>query len=527
MAILAAFLVIVTLDGPGLTVDEPLDVRPGRTYVESLTRERWRFFDRDVVIRVFRDNAEHPPLGRWLLGIASKLGEPLEVLWKGPDPTSQYVLSGRLAPAFAFAALVGVVVYQGTLRWGNAAGLGAGFALMAMPRVFAHAHLGALDTFLSLFWTVAVLAADGAIRSRSPVRNMALAGVCWGLVLLTKIHGWLLIPLVSVWSLYWLGFRRGSAVLVLWAAVGVGLFFAAWPWLWYDTWERFSHYWGTGLTRAPIRVAYFGEIFDDNELPWHYPWFYFAVTVPVGLQPLGLLGLLRGWRERRAEPLPILLAGTIVLFLALFSTRVPVYDGERLFLLVFPAWALLIGAGLAWVWSWCGSRRWLRGALVALVLAQSWGVVSIHPFGLSYFNAFVGGLRGAQRLGLELTYWGDAVSNRLLDRLAAEANPGEKAALVPTLYPGQGILTTGFDRTLARREVILGDEEQSLRADWVVVSRRVAYLRREFLDRLKNEGGTRVATTSRDGVVLAELWHFPPSSSGNPASRAGFRRSEE
>jgi hypothetical protein len=75
--------------------------------------------------------------------------------------------------------------------------------------------------------------------------------------------------------------------------------------------------------------------------------------------------------------------------------------------------------------------------------------------------------------------------------------------------------------------VILGDEEQSLRADWVVVSRRVAYLRREFLDRLKNEGGTRVATTSRDGVVLAELWHFPPSSSGNPASRAGFRRSEE
>ncbi len=58
---------------------------------------------------VFRDNAEHPPLGRWLLGIASFIAEPFEVLWKGPDPTGQYVLSGRLAPALIFAALVSLV----------------------------------------------------------------------------------------------------------------------------------------------------------------------------------------------------------------------------------------------------------------------------------------------------------------------------------------------------------------------------------------------------------------------------------
>ena len=44
-------------------------------------------------------------------------------------------------------------------------------------------------------------------------------------------------------------------------------------------------------------------------------------------------GLLRGWRGRREDPFPGLLAGSIALFLVLFSTRVPVYDGERLFLL--------------------------------------------------------------------------------------------------------------------------------------------------------------------------------------------------
>ena len=84
------------------------------------------------------------------------------MLWKGPDPTGQYVLAGRLAPALAFAALVGLVTHTAGRRWGRAAGAAAGFALVAMPRVFAHAHLAALDTFLSLFWTLALLAGDRA-----------------------------------------------------------------------------------------------------------------------------------------------------------------------------------------------------------------------------------------------------------------------------------------------------------------------------------------------------------------------------
>jgi hypothetical protein len=68
--------------------------------------------------------------------------------------------------------------------------------------------------------------------------------------------------------------------------------------------------------------------------------------------------------------------------------------------------------------------------------------VAFHPFGLSYYNALVGGLPGAERLGLELTYWGDAVDGVLLDRLARAAPPDASAALAPTLYPGQGALTT-------------------------------------------------------------------------------------
>jgi 4-amino-4-deoxy-L-arabinose transferase-like glycosyltransferase len=404
MGACAGLAVLLTIDGPGLTIDEPLDVRPGRTYVEVLRAQGWRFFGRSVVGRVFRDNAEHPPLGRWLLGMASVLGEPFEVLWKGPDPTGHYVLAGRLAPALAFAALVSLVTQVARRHWGPAAGAASGFALLAMPRVFAHAHLAALDTFLSLFWTLALLGGDRALRSQRLLPAMAGAGALWALALLTKIHAWFLLPILLAWSFLWLPPRRALAAIAVWTVVGVSLFWLGWPWLWYDTWNRLQAFWGTGVTRSTIMVQYFGQVVADRDVPWHYPWFYFAATVPVGLLALGAAGVARGWRNRGADPLPLLLAGTIVLFLALFSTRVPVYDGERLFLHVFPAWALLVGPGFGWLWDRGLSSLHGRIVLAGFLIVQSYGVVSLHPFGLSYYNLLVGGLPGALRLGLELTY---------------------------------------------------------------------------------------------------------------------------
>ncbi len=304
MGFLAWLAVVLTLDGPGLTVDEPLDVRPGRTYVTTLWTEGRHFFDRAVVDRVFRDNAEHPPLGRWLLGIASVLGEPFEVLLKGPDPTRHYVLAGRLAPALAFGFLVGIITWAAARRWGLAAGVSAGLALSIMPRAFTHAHLGALDTFLSCFWTMALLAGERALRSTRPVLAMMAAGAVWSLALLTKIHAWFLLPLLGIWSLARLPPRRAVLAMAVWTIVGISLFWVGWPWFWYDSLARLWAYWATGVGRVTIQVQYFGRVYADRDVPWHYPWVYFATTVPVGLQLLGILGMVRGWKERRTDPFP-------------------------------------------------------------------------------------------------------------------------------------------------------------------------------------------------------------------------------
>ena len=200
-SLLAGAATILTIGDPGMTCDEPLDIMPGRKYVETLLDDPSRFFDRDVVTFVYRDNAEHPPLGRWLLGLASKLGGPFEVMRFGPDPLKRDLIAGRLAPAFAFAAFVGLIVKTSARRFGVAAGCASGFALLIMPRMFAHAHFGGLDTFVALFWTLGLLKAERTVGSNRPVRESAIAGIFLGLALLTKIQGWLLVPIVFTWAL--------------------------------------------------------------------------------------------------------------------------------------------------------------------------------------------------------------------------------------------------------------------------------------------------------------------------------------
>jgi 4-amino-4-deoxy-L-arabinose transferase-like glycosyltransferase len=496
-----AFLaVLLTIGDPGITVDEPLDVRPGRTYVETLRARGLRFFDRATVDAVFRDNAEHPPLGRWLLGIASTLGEPIEILLRGgPDPVRLYVESGRVAPALIFGALVGLVSASTGRRSGRCAGVVAGASLAIMPRAFAHAHLGALDTFIAFFWTLALLTAARAVEGRRPVLGMTFAGLAFGLALLTKIHAWFLPPIVLAWALARLRPARAVAAVSAWLAVGLSTFFLGWPWLWYDPVGRLRAYLGTGVERVSIRVLYFGQVYVDRDVPWHYPWFYFAATVPIGLLALGAWGLFRGWRDRRVDAFPLLLAGSIAMFLAIFSTRIPVYDGERLFLVAFPLFAILVGRGFAATWGRAGRRG--RAALVALMIGQGYGVVMFHPFGLSYYNALVGGLPGAERLGLELTYWGDAVDGPLLDDLARLAREGDSAAMAPTLAPEQGKVAT--TRRLLARQIILADQDRAGRADWLVVSRRSAYWTPEVIARLARD--PKVATRTRQGVWLSAL----------------------
>ena len=468
---LALFMVLLTLDDPGITIDEPLDVAPGRHYIRLLMQQGPRFFSPDVINATYGNNREHPPLGRWLLGISSVSFEPIEVILRGADPTGLYVRAGRVAPAAAFAALVFAISRWAGSVSGPAAALASGLSVLFMPRVFAHAHLAALDTFVALTWTLAFLSAVNYCESRR-WKPFLLVCMFTGLALLTKIHGWLLVPAMVCWLVIRRPGWRAASGLMKAFSVSFLIFFLGWPWLWIDPVGRLLAYFRTGVDRVSIRVLYFGTVYQDIEVPWHYPWFYTLTTVPVVIVLLALVGGWKGWKSWRTDQRPRALTIAVFFWLLLFSTNAPVYDGERLYLPVFPMVAILAGLGFADLWL-KNQVRWIRVVLTLVLLLQSYGGLSYHPFQLSYFNWLVGGLPGAERLGLELTYWGDAVDDRLLNELAQRADTGSTVVRVPTLAPSQGLQST--TRPLMAKELLMKDQQERGGAEWIVLDRRTAY----------------------------------------------------
>jgi hypothetical protein len=166
----------------------------------------------------------------------------------------------------------------------------------------------------------------------------------------------------------------------------------------------------------------------------------FLATMPVGLLLLGGLGLWVAFRPNhgRSRQIEVLLAGTMVFVPLVFSCpRVPVYDGVRLLLMVFPLWAIWAGMGAGWLIDG-PSARWLprpavrSAAVLVFVALQGAGLIIYWPCQLSYYNLLVGGLGGAEKRGFEATYWGDTVREPMLAE-AARRSQGHPLRLVPSL----------------------------------------------------------------------------------------------
>lgn len=467
MIALAAWLAVVAAidpagefprawQGPGLTLDEPFNAMEGVFLADELLRGDLEKYGEATGLL-----PDHPPLGRVWLGVWHDLLGPLFKHVPGESPLS--IGRARVASASAFAALVFAVgLFAG--RWYGAwGGAIASVALVLMPRTFGHAHLASLESSINFTYGLAVLTlahrwGDTALvpppsKPNRPVPPWAplptgatvVAGIWFGLALLTKMQAVFLPVPVAVWALC-LFRRRAIKPLLIWGAVGAVVFFIGWPWLWSHPLDHLREYFGRATQRASISVWYFGQAVADRDVPWHYAWVIFLTTIPSGLLVLGGWGVFGGdgpaWRSRRDT---LLLA---CIFFPLFVFSLPgiaVYDGERLFSVVYPLSAVVVGRGAACaltrISTWMRPAR-ARGAIAAFVAVQAYGVIAFAPCYLSYYNLLVGGLAGADRLGLQITYWGDSITRELLTQTAEEIESARASNAANVV--GEGHRRTGI-----------------------------------------------------------------------------------
>jgi len=478
----ATSLVLGGMVQGGMGWDEPEQIHAGASYTHWFTDGTDRLSD--ATIRQFWTwDPAHPPLGKLFMGVMVRLlGGVLGTL-----------SAARIASALALGATIALLAAWSERELGARAALLAGVSLLFFPRVFGAAHFASLDTPMMFAWLLTVVTFERALRTSPAAPGLRaalspaalLAGVAFGLALLTKLNA-LFLPLV-LWPWALVRYRRRALGPILASLIlGPLLFLTGWPWLYHDTVGRTLGYVLEKVGRSVLPVYYLGRACMTDYAPWHYPLVMLAVTVPVGLLAGAVVGTVTAVkRQPRAMAAELSLVNLTGILLVAALPWSPKYDGVRLFLPAFPFLAVLVGVGLDPIWNWVKARAgpWRRSGhalVIAAILCQGFGLVWTWPFGLTYYSAVVGGRLGAQRLGFETLYWGevfDRESWRALEEVVAHADVrGRKVRVsfvgvakeVPEFLQMRGYLTRDFV------PLRLGASD----ADYVVVARNQGWLAR-------------------------------------------------
>ncbi len=329
----------------------------------------------------------------------------------------------RLAPMLLASILITGLYMFLSRRYGILSGICAGACLLLLPRFFGHAHFGVTETPLMTFWFLSYIA---FWNGRQSLSWSFLCAVFMGCALAIKFTAILVpIPLI-VWALL---FRDKPAIRTL----GLGLVIAplvAWmfnPGWWYDPVPKIIGFIQASLSRettVPIATYFWGKTYSFSP-PWHYAPVMAALTTPVTTLFLFIAGLYTLFSRRHDRvratlfflPIPFMLLITML-------PGTPIHDGVRQFIYIFPFMAYFCGLGFhqccTAVNRYLSSRgRGFFNTCLCLlcILYPLTQVLKIHPYELSYYNKIIGGIQGAYRRGMEVTYWFDAINKPAINAL--------------------------------------------------------------------------------------------------------------
>ena len=305
-------------------------------------------------------------------------------------------------------------------------------ALWTSPQFLGHAFNNSKDLpFLVAFVAFMAAILNALVSDRPRFSRAAAVGVTAGLALAVRPGGIfalaasaaLVVALAVVLRVGWLtssSSRRWLRVIALTALATVLAWIvmvAAWPWALGAPLSRPI----TAIlaaTRFPrvLPVLFDCRFRDSTALPWYYLAKCILIVTPLAhlLAAAGSIPTLHALLRRGERTAALCLSvslGWLLLPIAAFAiVRPTAYDGMRHFLFTLPALALLVGFTLAEL-----ARRLSRwrptaaaAAVALLLLPPVVADVRMHPYECSWFNALVGGLRGAANC-YEVDYWGSGV----------------------------------------------------------------------------------------------------------------------
>jgi Dolichyl-phosphate-mannose-protein mannosyltransferase len=427
-------------------------------------------------------------------------------------PSWQVLPRARLGPILLFSLTAGVIHGFVFARWGSwAAALAAG-SWVLQPNLFGHGHYAAYDAVLTSLWILAIIvfahavipkADSGAERQPAQWGWRIAFGVILGCAAATKFTGWFLPFPFFIWSSVYRS-RPGFKTLLFGGLIAIAVVLALMPPWWTDPVNGVVRFLNSNLSRGKsilIEVQFLGVryITPKQSLPWYNTLVWTLFVTPVGfliLAGTGFWAALRFWRSEPIGPLIVVHWAFLMALRALPYT--PGHDGVRLFLPAFGVLALLGGLGAQYM-----INRWGQWAKLATALALIEGIVAVAvmmPVPLSYFSPLVGGLPGASALGMEPTYYWDALDKDSRRWLAANTQMGETIQFATFPHSWLYLRDTG---ELPKR-LVETDRGQQI---WYVLQNRPGAF--SDADRALAAQGRPAYSVTKMGVPL--VWIFPYS----------------
>lgn len=407
---LGLILIASTFRDYGITTDEALQSEYGEKVVDYFASGfRDRSCNEIADLKIYGPPFEslaalaYRPIPGWKYEVRHLLSALMGLLTIPPVMRLAGLCGGRGAVPFAAAGLALMPQFYGH-AFNNSKDIPLAclfsWSMLMLARIFAEGKAGwkeALGCALAFGLTMAV----------RPASDVLLAGI------------FCLVFAASAWNAR--GQSRGGTVPLSGAKIAAivalswSIMVLPWPWAHLDPIRHPAQAIHTALKfHSAYPIVFDGSVRWSDELPRRYLIQTLAITTPpfiLLVAAVGIGAILRDLARDRQDPGTF--AGGLVLAwfagpLLLWALgRSNIYDGMRHFLFVLPALAVLFGRGAASILGACRGPKSLilfaaaTAAGIAGIVAE---MVRLHPYQMTYHNAFADGLAGAGRR-YDTDYW--------------------------------------------------------------------------------------------------------------------------
>jgi len=374
--------------------------------------------------------------------------------------------------------------------------------IFLQPILFGYMILATTDSPVAVSWLVLVLIGWRICETDNLNKKRilwVLFYLIFGFATATKITGFLAIIPITAYFLYKKKPIGALFISIIWALIFLA---AVSPEMWHHPVKGIAQYLLYPFTRSsiPVPTVYFGEVYEF-QLPWHYFFVTSLITFPVLLWYL-LIGIVLKRKDDTGMVKALLFPfGFWIVLVNLPFT--PKHDGVRQFLSLFPILALLSWNGLLVISGLIKKRKpaWNYNSILKIssflsMIILAVGVYRSHPFELSYYNCLIGGIKGAEKMGMELTLYFEAVNHSVVVEISKTVKESETLLISPywaTLihtYRKHGLIKNEF--------IIRGDTE--IKPDYMLISRRRFHIDDDMYRKI-----TAIKEVKYNGVSLVKF----------------------